>query len=243
MFNLFWILIIFFNFSISIIITQTDHLSKNSTTDYACRPIGSCEPCPKEELTNSICEIFGNRRMMNCLYLASSSPALILSILNQPKTYSSELIIKFKQKQKNRRNSIHQNQNQHQSILSKLFKRLISSGYSDDQEEQLSTDLNQNQTLNQIEDHHHDRVEMDLKHQASIGTSSSAGGAEFPTWEACERVVSKERADFYEFLFCNLFLTILSLVIYILRTRLLINRQYNKLIKRIGLGSNLSIIS
>jgi hypothetical protein len=34
-------------------------------------------------------------------------------------------------------------------------------------------------------------------HQDKIG--AGLGGAEFQTWEACERVVMKEQQDFYEF--------------------------------------------
>ncbi|EGG05223.1 uncharacterized protein MELLADRAFT_107818 [Melampsora larici-populina 98AG31] len=219
----------FILFSISLIInlsttttaaTTTD-VSKNSTSDYACRPIGPCQPCPKEELSNPICEIFQNRRMVHCLYLGSSSPALIASILNQPGTYPAGLI--------NKRNLRHQIE---PTFFSKLLKRLIS---SDQVEEPI---LNQTTDDHQSSQGIENQVEMDLDHQASIGTAS--GGAEFPTWEACERVVSKERADFYEFFLCNVIITILSLVTYVLRTRLLINRQYSKLAARIGLNPSVS---
>lgn len=40
-------------------------------------------------------------------------------------------------------------------------------------------------------------VPRTVDQENDIGTAQ--GGAGFPTWEACERVVARERADFFEF--------------------------------------------
>ena len=42
---------------------------------------------------------------------------------------------------------------------------------------------------------------------------------EILAWEACGRIVSQERADFYEFIACIVFLAIVSLAILFARSR------------------------
>ncbi|KAG0152567.1 hypothetical protein CROQUDRAFT_85688 [Cronartium quercuum f. sp. fusiforme G11] len=163
---------------------------KTSTTneppnEYACRPIGKCEPCPIEELSNSICQIYQNRRLVHCLYLGSSSPALIASVLIDKTNYPAGLMM-----------------------------------------------------TNNDHYHHLDQTDIQKVDSKMAKVGSGIGSAEFPTWEACERVISKERADYYEFIVCNIILTLISLLIFIFRTKLLINRQYGKLAQRIGLNSS-----
>ncbi|KAG8725958.1 hypothetical protein FRC12_023846 [Ceratobasidium sp. 428] len=58
---------------------------------------------------------------------------------------------------------------------------------------------------------------------------------ETPAWEACGRVVLQERADFNEFVVCNLVLAMLSLGILYAKVKKLTTMQYRQLAARIGL--------
>jgi len=70
-------------------------------------------------------------------------------------------------------------------------------------------------------------------HQDHLGAGQA--GAEFQSWEACERVVLKEQQDFYEFALSNLAIAALSLLVYAFRTKQLVVMQYGKLAARIGI--------
>ncbi|MBW0522729.1 hypothetical protein O181_062444 [Austropuccinia psidii MF-1] len=126
-----------------------------STTNYLCRPIGPCLPCTSQELTSPVCEVYHNKRLVNCLDQSSST------ILQR-----SEDIIKAS------------DQNKLDNGLSKV---------------------------------------------------------EFQTWEACERVISQERKDYFEFIICNAFIATVSLVTYGFRTKYLVVKQYSNLAARIGI--------
>lgn len=58
---------------------------------------------------------------------------------------------------------------------------------------------------------------------------------ETPAWQSCGRIPAQERRDFYEFVGCNLFFATTSLVIALLRSRLMEARQARRLAARIGL--------
>ncbi|RPD71767.1 hypothetical protein L226DRAFT_426969, partial [Lentinus tigrinus ALCF2SS1-7] len=58
---------------------------------------------------------------------------------------------------------------------------------------------------------------------------------EIPAWESCGRIVEKERADFYEFFACNLFVGVLAIAILLARSKRLQALQARQLAARIGL--------
>ena len=58
---------------------------------------------------------------------------------------------------------------------------------------------------------------------------------EIPAWESCGRIVEKERADFYEFFACNLFIAVLAIAVLLARTKRLQALQARQLAARIGL--------
>ncbi|TFK85213.1 hypothetical protein K466DRAFT_646953 [Polyporus arcularius HHB13444] len=58
---------------------------------------------------------------------------------------------------------------------------------------------------------------------------------EIPAWESCGRIVEKERADFYEFFVCNLFIAILAIAVLLARSKRLQAIQARQLAARIGL--------
>jgi len=56
-----------------------------------------------------------------------------------------------------------------------------------------------------------------------------------PAWESCGRIVEKERADFYEFLACNLIIAIIALLVLFARSKRLQAMHARQLAARIGL--------
>ncbi|WAQ84648.1 hypothetical protein PtA15_5A221 [Puccinia triticina] len=59
----------------------------------AVEPIGACQPCPIDEIGTPVCAVYHNRRLVDCVYLGSSSPALIASVLRPPSVFATGLII------------------------------------------------------------------------------------------------------------------------------------------------------
>ncbi|KAJ1302158.1 hypothetical protein OPQ81_000986 [Rhizoctonia solani] len=58
---------------------------------------------------------------------------------------------------------------------------------------------------------------------------------ETPAWESCGKVILQERADFNEFVLCNLGLAALSLGVLYAKVKKLTTMQYRQLAARIGL--------
>lgn len=58
---------------------------------------------------------------------------------------------------------------------------------------------------------------------------------DLPAWESCGRIVPKERADFYEFVACNVAFAILALGVLFFRSRRMQVNQARQLAARIGL--------
>ncbi|KAF8801134.1 hypothetical protein BYT27DRAFT_7004623, partial [Phlegmacium glaucopus] len=58
---------------------------------------------------------------------------------------------------------------------------------------------------------------------------------ELLAWESCGRISARERADFYEFVACNVVFALISLCILLLRSRRLRLMQARHLAARIGL--------
>ncbi|KAH9926771.1 uncharacterized protein B0H18DRAFT_856249, partial [Fomitopsis serialis] len=58
---------------------------------------------------------------------------------------------------------------------------------------------------------------------------------EIPAWEACGRIVEKERGDFYEFLACNAVIVAIALAVLFMRSKRLQAMHARQLAARIGL--------
>ncbi|KJA18751.1 hypothetical protein HYPSUDRAFT_916440 [Hypholoma sublateritium FD-334 SS-4] len=58
---------------------------------------------------------------------------------------------------------------------------------------------------------------------------------ETPAWESCGRIVGKERADFYEFVACNVVFALIALGVLFFRSRRMQLNQARQLAARIGL--------
>ncbi|KAF8067859.1 hypothetical protein FPV67DRAFT_1416261 [Lyophyllum atratum] len=58
---------------------------------------------------------------------------------------------------------------------------------------------------------------------------------ETPAWESCGRIVAQERADFYEFVACNILFAIIALVVLFARSKRLHAIQARQLAARIGI--------
>ena len=55
-------------------------------------------------------------------------------------------------------------------------------------------------------------------------------------WESCGRIPSRERADFYEFVACNVLFAVISLVVLFARSKRLQTIQARQVAARIGLA-------
>ncbi|KIJ14560.1 hypothetical protein PAXINDRAFT_115892 [Paxillus involutus ATCC 200175] len=66
-------------------------------------------------------------------------------------------------------------------------------------------------------------------------TPSALIQGETPAWQSCGRIPAQERADFYEFLACNVFLASAALGIALVRSKAVEARQARRLAARIGL--------
>ena len=65
--------------------------------------------------------------------------------------------------------------------------------------------------------------------------SSQQSAGEILAWESCGRIVPKERADFYEFVACNVVFAIVSFIVLFFRSRRIQVMQARQLAARIGL--------
>ncbi|KAJ3729856.1 hypothetical protein C8R42DRAFT_716112 [Lentinula raphanica] len=61
---------------------------------------------------------------------------------------------------------------------------------------------------------------------------------ETPAWESCGRIISRERADFYEFIGCNVLFAIGAILVVYVRSRRLHALHARQLAARIGLIRN-----
>lgn len=55
-------------------------------------------------------------------------------------------------------------------------------------------------------------------------------------WESCGRIVIQERADFWEFVACNMLFVCIALVLFLVRSRRMNTMHARQLVARIGLG-------
>ena len=67
------------------------------------------------------------------------------------------------------------------------------------------------------------------------GTGFEGHLGEIPAWESCGRIVEKERGDFYEFIACNFFIAVISVIVVFVRSKRLKAMQARQLAARIGL--------
>lgn len=58
---------------------------------------------------------------------------------------------------------------------------------------------------------------------------------EIPAWQACGRIPTKERSDFYEFVLCNALFALVAFVLVVVRSKKLEAMQARQLAARIGL--------
>ena len=78
-------------------------------------------------------------------------------------------------------------------------------------------------------------MDEDSPHRHPDGSGNLLPG-ETIAWESCGRIVIQERADFYEFIACNLLFVCVALVLVIWRSKRMNTMQARQLAARIGLG-------
>jgi hypothetical protein len=72
--------------------------------------------------------------------------------------------------------------------------------------------------------------------QAANDLPQSNQRGETLAWESCGRIPAQERADFFEFVACNVAFVIIALAIVLWRSRVVQSRQARVLAARIGVG-------
>ncbi|KAI0031323.1 hypothetical protein K488DRAFT_52344, partial [Vararia minispora EC-137] len=65
---------------------------------------------------------------------------------------------------------------------------------------------------------------------------------ETPAWESCGRIVERERADFWEFVACNVFFAAVAIFIVVVRSKRLQTLHARQLAARIGLVGRAGIV-
>ncbi|KAH9049313.1 hypothetical protein EDB84DRAFT_1261129, partial [Lactarius hengduanensis] len=77
----------------------------------------------------------------------------------------------------------------------------------------------------------------DLEHSfANSNPDNRPAAGETVAWESCGRIVVQERADFWEFVACNLLFVCIALVLVILRSKRMSAVHARQLATRIGLA-------
>ncbi|KAJ3866335.1 hypothetical protein EV359DRAFT_71881 [Lentinula novae-zelandiae] len=78
--------------------------------------------------------------------------------------------------------------------------------------------------------HHNSSPHPSLRPSTKVG--------ETPAWESCGRIISRERADFYEFIACNVLFAVGAMLVVYIRSRRRHALQARQLAARIGLIRN-----
>ncbi|KIK70245.1 hypothetical protein GYMLUDRAFT_34731 [Collybiopsis luxurians FD-317 M1] len=88
-------------------------------------------------------------------------------------------------------------------------------------------------------DHHNPVPLSDHPHSSNPHTNPNSRPSlsigETPAWESCGRIISQERADFYEFVACNLLFAIGAILVVYIRSRRRHAMHARQLAARIGL--------
>lgn len=74
--------------------------------------------------------------------------------------------------------------------------------------------------------------------QQDIGLSGMGDLGRTLAWESCGRIPQQERADFFEFVACNVGFVIAAIAVVIWRSRVVQRRQARVLAARIGIGGS-----
>ncbi|GAA5853002.1 hypothetical protein JCM8547_004765 [Rhodosporidiobolus lusitaniae] len=86
-----------------------------------------------------------------------------------------------------------------------------------------------------LDEEEYERVLKERRRTGGGGVEKRQGGVQLKVqaWEACPKVLKKEKEDFFEYILCNLFFALLSLSVLAYRQRTLALRQFGRLAARI----------
>ncbi|KDE06094.1 hypothetical protein MVLG_03513 [Microbotryum lychnidis-dioicae p1A1 Lamole] len=197
--------------------------------NYICRSHGECEPCPADEIFSSVCSLYGNRKKLICERFlspseSSSSPENNLNKLSNPShttPQEKKSYDELNSAMASESNSGDKSRGVGVAVVDKLIGEEDSdpstfSGFDTTDSDPEALDQGRKRTRDFMDD--------------------QDGPDEIMTWEACQRVVKKEKEDYYEFVLCNLFFATGSIALLMYRHRVLASRQYGRLAARIGLS-------
>ncbi|SGY99170.1 BQ5605_C034g11271 [Microbotryum silenes-dioicae] len=226
--------------------------------NYICRSHGECEPCPADEVSgqrtnpggslmkyiisklntaisshsqifSSVCSLYGNRKKLICERFlspseSSSSPENNLNKLSNPSHTTPQ-----EKKSNDELNSAMESESnsgdKSRGVGVAVVDKLIGDEDSDPS------------TFSGFDTTDSDPEALDQGRKRTRDFMDDQDGPdEIMTWEACQRVVKKEKEDYYEFVLCNLFFATGSIALLMYRHRVLASRQYGRLAARIGLS-------
>ncbi|ORY87527.1 hypothetical protein BCR35DRAFT_302328 [Leucosporidium creatinivorum] len=197
--------------------------------DFACRSTGECSPCPANELGSPVCKVYGNRRALTCVLLNPSS--------NSPSSFHTSSDRTPPPPSPNQpTNSEEEEEEEWKPVLPDEATVEEALELDPDPEGLDDEDLQDALRGEADEEGEREREREARRRRRRAEGMERRQVQEVYTWEACTRVVSRERGDFFEFVLCNIFFATVSVAVLIYRHRALASRQYGTLAARIGMS-------
>ncbi|SCZ90289.1 BZ3500_MvSof-1268-A1-R1_Chr9g10778 [Microbotryum saponariae] len=198
--------------------------------NYVCRSQGECEPCPADEIFSSVCSLYGNRKKLICerSLSTSESPSSLEKNLKDPFSNPNPSQTTPQEKDSN---------DELDSVMEIESDSGDGSRGAGAAVDKLIGDEDADPSAFSSFDNDPEPDALDgVRMRGRAVMDDQDGPDEIVTWEACQRVVKKEKEDYYEFILCNLFFATGSIALLMYRHRVLASRQYGRLAARIGLS-------
>ncbi|GAA5945465.1 hypothetical protein JCM1841_002844 [Sporobolomyces salmonicolor] len=209
--------------------------------DFVCRAAGLCEPCPPSELSSPVCRLWGNRRPLQCIprrppSTSSSSTTLAANAdadADAPKLFPAAAT------------SSPSSSSSSSSVTAATAATeggdgdALAAGEAGDAYDlphaahEAGISLEEAELQDALAHDRRRRRPRPRPRPRRRRSPSRARQVPLEAYEACPRVVPRERADFFEFVLCNLFFACAALSVLVYRQRTLAGRQFGKLAARI----------
>ncbi|GAA5865260.1 hypothetical protein JCM1840_003967 [Sporobolomyces johnsonii] len=218
--------------------------------DFVCRTVGQCEPCPASELSSPVCKLWGNRRPLECIPRRTPSGTTTAAdpldpdaqLFPDPTSSSSSSSPAATAPTYHRIDPAPAPP----PLAKGTESELLAAGEAGDSYDLSPDEASDPGTKLSLEEAElqdaldHDRDRRRRRTRSSLeGTNANArrqsSGVQrmVEAYEACPRVVRQEKADFFEFVLCNLFFACAALSVLVYRQRTLAGRQFGRLAARI----------
>ncbi|GAA5902076.1 hypothetical protein JCM5296_006598 [Sporobolomyces johnsonii] len=222
--------------------------------DFICRTVGQCEPCPASELSSPVCKLWGNRRPLECIprRTTTTTPAA------DPHDPDAQLFPDPTSSLSSSSSPAATAPTYHRidpapapappPLAKGTESELLAAGEAGDSYDlssapdeasepgtgtKLSLSLEEAELQDALDHDRYRRRRTSLEGTTNARRQSSGVQRMVEAYEACPRVVRQEKADFFEFVLCNLFFACAALSVLVYRQRTLAGRQFGRLAARI----------